>query len=274
MARLRLTRRRVLGCCGGLLAAGTIDAFVVEPRWLSITHRAVSVPGLPSGLDGLRIAHLSDLHLSELGSIHERVVAELGRFSPDLTAITGDSVEQPEALPALRAWSSEVGRVSGVVLATPGNWEHWGSVPREDLAAAYAAGGARLLVNEAISSAGLQIVGVDDSCSGNADPRAAMGRLQGDAATRVVLTHAPGVFDELDASLPRFALGLAGHTHGGQLCALGKSVFVPPGSGRFVEGLYECSHGPIAVSRGVGMSVIGARLTCRPELVLVTLHRA
>jgi predicted MPP superfamily phosphohydrolase len=41
-----------------------------------------------------------------------------------------------------------------------------------------------------------------------------------------------------------------------------------------VEGLYECSHGPIAVSRGVGMSVIGARLTCRPELVLVTLHRA
>jgi uncharacterized protein len=274
VARLRLTRRRVLGCCGGLLAAGTIDAFVVEPRWLSITHRAVSVPGLPSGLDGLRIAHLSDLHLSELGYVHERVVAELERFSPELTAVTGDSVEGVEALAVLRGFVHDVGRVSGEVLATPGNWEHWGSVPLEDLAAAYADGGARLLVNEATHAAGLVVVGIDDACSGNADPRAATQRIRVDPASTLVLTHAPGLFDELDASLPRFALGLAGHTHGGQLCALGKSVFVPPGSGRFVEGLYETPLGPIAVSRGVGMSVVGARLTCRPELVLLTLHRA
>jgi uncharacterized protein len=274
VARLRLTRRRVLGCCGGLLAAGTFDAFVVEPRWLSVTRRAISIPGLPASLDGLRIAHLSDLHLSELGSIHERVVSELERFSPELTAITGDSVEGVEALPVLRELAREVRRVSGEVLATPGNWEHWGSVPVEDLAAAYADGGARLLVNEATHAAGLVVVGIDDSCSGNADARAATQRVRVDPASSLVLTHAPGLFDELDASLPRFALGLAGHTHGGQICALGESVFVPPGSGRFVEGLYETALGPIAVSRGIGMSVIGARLTCRPELVLLTLHRA
>jgi hypothetical protein len=128
------------------------------------------------------------------------------------------------------------------------------------------------LVNQCTEKEGLELVAIDDFCSGHSDARAAFaGARKG--TTRVVLTHAPGIFDTLPAGLTPFALGLAGHTHGGQLCALGKSVWLPPGSGGYVEGQYQTPNGPIVVSRGIGMSMVAARLTCRPQLVLITLDR-
>ena len=263
-------RRVFLGCCGAVAAALAVDAIFVEPSWLSITERDVEVPGLDRALSGLRVAHLSDLHLSALGGIHDVVASAVKAFDPQIVAITGDAVEETGALAVLQTFCRALSGPGREVLAVPGNWERWGRVAIGGLGDAYRRVGARLLVNEAARAAGAVVVGVDDGCTENHDVARSFRDARGAAA--LLLTHAPGILDRLPPETPRFGLALAGHTHGGQITALGHAVWTPPGSGRFVEGMYETAKGPLYVSRGIGTSVIAARLTCRPELVLLRLR--
>src|SRR5262249_33653054 len=79
---------------GGLLLYG----YTVGRRELVIPRPRVPVRGLPSSFDGLRIVHVSDLHigqhldLAELGEHVRRVNA----LEPDLVCVTGDLVDRPD----------------------------------------------------------------------------------------------------------------------------------------------------------------------------------
>jgi uncharacterized protein len=266
----RITRRQMLrglGCCA--IGAAGVDAVGCEPRWLEVTHHDVPVPGLATALHGYRVAQLSDLHLSSLGHLHDRLLEELRAIAPQLIALTGDVIEDRLALPVAASLCDALARITPRVLATLGNWEHWGEVPLGDLAATYARTGALLVDNERVRlDPGLDVIAVGDACSGHADEHRALDGLTG-AGTRLLLTHAPEVLDRLPASA-RIALGLAGHTHGGQVRA-GGALWVPPGSGRFRAGMYETAAGPAYVSRGIGTSVLGVRFLCRPELAVFRL---
>jgi predicted MPP superfamily phosphohydrolase len=271
----RVDRRkflRVAGCCAVGLTA--LDTFVVEPSWLEVVERDFLLPGLPKSLHGFRIAHLSDVHLHRLGRLHDSLFAAIQRIDPQLVVLTGDSIESPQALGVLEDLCRALAKSGREVIATAGNWEHWGNVDVTDLAKAYARSGARLLGNESIlSKNGIAIIGTDDYCSGHDDLVAAL-RNATSGPFRLFITHAPGIFDKLPPGAPSFDMGLAGHTHGGQVRAFGAPVWVPPGSGRFTAGLYETAQGRIYVSRGIGTSVISARFTCRPELPIFRLISA
>jgi hypothetical protein len=276
MSAGRVGRRRVIAafaCCGA--AAVGVDALLIEPRLLEVTRRDVPVSGLPSGLEGLTIAHLTDLHLSSIGTVEEKLLAAVRKHDVNVIAITGDAVESALALPVLAELTAELGRAGGAeIVATMGNWEHWGDVPFETLAATYARSNAKLLGNQGmVLSAGIVTVGTDDHCSGFDDLAAALRATPETVAPRILLTHAPGHIDAPPAGVPPFALCLAGHTHGGQLRP-GFTVWTPPGSGRFVAGAYETPAGPAYVSRGIGTSVLAARLLARPELPIFRLVRA
>src|ERR671926_1181635 len=51
-------------------------ARVLPPPHVALTHYEVVVPGLPPGLEGLRVLHVSDLHLHAAGSRGDRTGAE------------------------------------------------------------------------------------------------------------------------------------------------------------------------------------------------------
>lgn len=260
----RLGRRALLA---GSLGAASAYALGIEPAWLDVRAVDIPAPNLPRALAGYRIAQLTDLHLTRLGRLHEAVLAALRAQAPQLVVITGDAIDDPAHLPVLAELCREVAAAARCpLLATLGNWEHWGGVGREALGQAYARAGARLLGDESLAlDAGLAVIATDDACSGHAQPEVALRALPR-AEARLFLSHAPAFFDDLPAQAPRFHLGLAGHTHGGQITALGQALWVPPGSGRFTAGLYATAKGPLYVSRGLGTSVIPARLAARPEL--------
>lgn len=260
----RLGRRALLA---GSLGAVSAYALGIEPAWLDVGTHDIAVPGLSRALAGYRIAQLTDLHLTRLGRLHDAVLSALRAQAPQLVVITGDAIDDAVRLPVLAELCREIAAAARCpLLATLGNWEHWGGVGREALDQAYARAGARLLGDESmLLDAGLVVIATDDACSGHAQPEIAL-RAVPRAEARLFLSHAPGLFDDLPLRAPRFHLGLAGHTHGGQITALGKAVWVPPGSGRFTAGLYATAKGPLYVSRGLGTSVIPARLAARPEL--------
>lgn len=238
-----------------------------------MTEHDVPVPGLPGSLEGLRVAQLSDLHLASLGHIHDRVVGEIRSRDPQLVVLTGDAIEEAASLGALKELCRALAGPGRTLLATRGNWEHWGEVPFGDLRAAYTAVGATLLGDESLAvGEGLVVVATDDGCTGHARPAAAFKDPPAGAA-RLLLTHAPGILDEMTPSW-RYDLALCGHTHGGQATALGYPIWTPPGSGRFVAGPYTTPGGAAYVSRGIGTSILPVRFASRPELPFFRLARA
>ena len=87
-----------------LVALALLAYGLFEAGWLRTRVLEVEIEGLPQGLDGLRIAHLSDFHLGapSRGRIAtERAVAWVAERQPDLVCITGDLVSHPRGLPLL-----------------------------------------------------------------------------------------------------------------------------------------------------------------------------
>lgn len=66
----------------------------IEPKLLATPQLTISLPQLPSSFDGVRIAHLSDLHIHAHADerFFKRIADTIKRESPDLILITGDFI--------------------------------------------------------------------------------------------------------------------------------------------------------------------------------------
>jgi uncharacterized protein len=275
----RLSRRAFLGLgvAAGTAAAGVaVQGVVIEPRWLEVPRFQVPIAGLPEELEGYTIAHITDLHLRRMGLIHDTILDVLREQRPDLLVLTGDIVEDMDGLDVVERFGrllvEQLG--PGRIVATLGNWEHLtGGLP-EAVGAVYERLGIPLLVNaHRLLARGIVVIGVDDQTRGKPDIAAAIEGLPR-AAARILLTHSPALFDRWPGLASPFDIGLAGHTHGGQIRLFSRAPVLPSGSGRFVAGFYDAPGGRVYVSRGIGTSMLPVRFMCRPELPLFELSRA
>ena len=237
----------------------------VEPRWIEVTYWSRNV-GLPGKT--IKLAQLSDLHISEMGPTEHKTLEHLKILQPHIILLSGDVIDHQDSLPALKNFLSHL--PPSIKVAVLGNWEHWSGVDLKALAALYAENNVLLLVNRCISlsSQGLRlsIAGFDDYTAGQPDVDQAF-RGCGKDEPIIVAEHSPGLFEETPPTeMPKPAFSLAGHTHGGQLAIGNKAIFTPPGSGRFVSGWYTTLWGDLYVSKGVGTSILPIRIGARPEI--------
>ncbi|HEX8451699.1 MAG TPA: metallophosphoesterase [Longimicrobium sp.] len=278
-----MNRRRFLGAAAALGAAALgVDAAWWEPRSLEVTRHSLSLPPRHASL---RFVQITDLHLRGIGSIHRRIATETARARPDFALLTGDSVDQEDALPTLDAFLALLDpRLPKYAIL--GNWEHWSGVDLRALAAVYERHNARLLVNESIvhphTTGPVGITGLDDLV-GAPDLRAAL-RGVDPALVRILLAHSPAYRDTVAAhantagaipidpvDVAGIRLMLSGHTHGGQVTVGGWAPLVPPGTGRYVRGWFRGDGAPpLYVSRGIGTSVLPIRFGATPELTVFT----
>lgn len=275
MPRL-LSRRRFLGAAAGVVAAaGLGDSFLREPTAIDVTRHDLPVPGLDPRLAGLRLACVTDVHLSNGPSGAARAaLATLARERPDVVVLVGDICNQRSDLADLAVWSRDA-RGTLATFATLGNWEHDAWIDRVTAERVYGGVGVELLYNSSTrvlrGGAELTIVGIDDPVVGTPDVAAAVHGI--DAADPAIwIVHAPGYVDTLPGDrFPRPAAILTGHTHGGQIRLPFYTPYTPSGSGRFVAGWYRDTLAPMYVSRGIGTVTIPARFCCLPELPIFTL---
>jgi predicted MPP superfamily phosphohydrolase len=269
-----MNRRRFIGVAGAA-AAGAVatEGLLLAPRRLDVTHHRLesatsggsrTVPAAePSAV---RVAVLTDLHLREVSTLHERIAAEIAAADVDLVVLVGDSIDRADRLPVLADFLALL-PPGPVRLATLGNWEYWSGVDLGGLRRAYAAGDTRLLVNEGAEvRPGVVVFGADDSLAGAPD----LSRVPGDGGGVLLLAHCPDFRDRIPRRVAgRIRAMIAGHTHGGQI-AIGRwAPFRPPGSGRYVSGWYRDGAVDLFVSRGLGTSVVPVRLGATPELAVV-----
>lgn len=266
------SRRRFLAWAGAGLASAALAGYpFLETAWLEVESLDVAVAGLARGLDGTRIAQVSDIHFGPYAdeSDGERIVAAVMAQKPDLIALTGDFISR-------RAAARAIGSLSGLraplgVFAVFGNHDHWegARVVAEQLDRI----GVRLLVNESAPvDGGLWLAGLDDAWSGRPDLDAALRGIP-EGRPRVLLAHEPDVADWIGPR--RVDLQLSGHTHAGQVWIPGYGPAVLPYLGRkYPRGRYRVGATELYVNRGYGLIALPVRFNCRPELTILRLRAA
>ena len=258
------------------------------PQMLTLS---VPLANLPTALDGLRIAHLSDLHSNCFGPRQERLLAQVRTAAPDLIVFTGDLVDE-----RVRSLEGCLALMQGLVRIAPtyyvqGNHEQrlepgQLAVLLEKLQKA----GVRCLDNAALSltardgTAWLLCGAAPVSCrtARNTDSHAQA--MEGNLRTlaqalprpdgfRLLLSHHPLCC----ASMARdgYDLVLCGHTHGGQcrLPILGPLTLPGASDRAYVKGLYSVGKTTLYVSSGLGNSHLPLRTFNRVSWTLLTLRR-
>jgi predicted MPP superfamily phosphohydrolase len=241
---------------------------------VEIERHDVSIPAL-GDVPPLTIAFASDFHAGPTTPrpLLYRAAAALAELRADLLLLGGDFVSlrasyAREIIRLLAGVPAPLGRYTVL-----GNHDHWAGVAKID--AELAAGGITLLTNRharlSVPYQAVSVCGLDDHTSG--EPHAA-GALDGAAAVRLLLMHAPsGLLDIGDRA---FSVALCGHTHGGQIALPGgRPLVVPHGalSRRHLAGRYDLERGrTLLVSRGVGCSTLPFRWNSPSSILSVTLR--
>jgi predicted MPP superfamily phosphohydrolase len=240
----------------------------------------LELPGLPAELDGVRIAHLSDLHLGVpspgLGAAWQ-AVAWVRELRPDLVAISGDLLTHPRGEPTLRRLARALPQPAFAVLgnhdiALSRDPQARASNLRELEPVAMLRDEGRLVE---LRGRRVWIAGADPRLAVRGRPRRDPNRLAaapGAAAFSVLLCHYPRVLDWLEPG--RFDLVLAGHMHDGQIALPypgGKLRFAHLRA-RYTSGVYRSPAATMHVSAGLGTTFVPLRFAARPEATELVLR--
>lgn len=250
---------------------------------LEVTHYTISMRGLPSGLDGIRIAHISDFHVGDGAwgpAAAAHAVEAIERENPDIVVNTGDYMQWEPPVhrvvdtvaPFVRSEDASWVRPTFSIL---GNHDYYaGDEAVEELSFHLGQLGVTMLINRGAcwtrEGAELSIVGLTQE---EGDLEAGIDVLLGASRPRIALLHRPDLIEHL----PRGAadLVLAGHTHGGQMVIPGFKMlitrkFAHTGYG---DGFYFVNGMLMFINRGLGTTGLPLRYNARPEVSILRLTR-
>ena len=239
---------------------------------------------LPAGFDGCRILVLSDLHGAEFGDGNADLFQTAADQTPDYIFFLGDLEDKYRGPEPGYAESVAAGLAAiAPTYYVTGNHE-WaiGDVP--ELKERLAAQGVTVLSNRFVTlernGDTVVLAGIDDP-NGYADqkpPETLASEIYAACGDPfwMLLAHRNDRFAE-QYSLLGADLVLSGHGHGGiirlpftdGLLSTNRTLFPS-----YTAGLYEANGSALFVTRGLGNSGPSFRLFNRPEVAVVTLHRA
>jgi uncharacterized protein len=294
--------RTAVYLAGGLPFLAVVYGATVGRLRYRVVPVEVPIMDLPPQLDGLRIVHLSDIHMGDFmpRTALRRAVDLINAVQPDLAVLTGDLITTEhdpleDAIAELSRLRAPLG-----VWACHGNHERWAGMEAQ-AQALFAREGMHVLRQQCVElswfGGRVNLIGVDDQRE-RALPGEPSSLLHSIAVLvrrdipNILLSHNPDTFPR--AAALGIELSLAGHTHGGQIrFKLGNrqwsaaSLITP-----FAAGLYRLPCGPTAhlareettevsrkwaflyVNPGLGTFALPLRLGMPPEITVLTLRAA
>jgi uncharacterized protein len=297
-----ITRRRFLkGAAGTIAAISAVPAYAtgVETMRLVVTAYQVTPPNWPRNLQ-LKLAVVADIHACQPWMTPSRIahIAEVtNSLGADAIVLLGDYVAGHHWVTGQvdsAAWSTPLARLKAPlgVYSVLGNHDWW------DDRTAQRTGKGPIIAQRALEAVGIPVLhnqsirlekqGKPFWLAGLGDQMALLRRHSGgsprrrgvddlpatlaqvtDNAPVVLLAHEPDIFPQVP---DRVAITLSGHTHGGQIRAMGWSPVVPSRYGnRYSYGHVVDDTRHLLVSGGLGCSIAPVRLGLPPEIVLLEL---
>ncbi len=265
---LRQRRRLAISAVVAAVTAWCVgvDAFVIEPHWLEITHIEIPTDKIEAPIT---IALLADIQTDKVTDWERDVLARVVAEDPDLVLFAGDYVqhdnqyEYEKTITRLNAVIRESGLDPPLgIVAVQGNVDHkgWQRI-FEDTGAVIS--NERMVLD--LGPVTITALSLSEAFDGaEIDPADDF---------HIVIGHAP----DFALEEPPADLMLAGHTHGGQvrLPFLGPIFTLSRVPRAWAAGVTEVGPGStLIVSRGIGMERDDAprlRFLCRPEVVIIDL---
>ncbi|HKD99727.1 MAG TPA: hypothetical protein VKE69_01855 [Planctomycetota bacterium] len=262
-----------------LLAAAMLT---VEPNRLEVRRETIELATLPTGAS-IRIAHLSDVQTIGICERDREAARAVAAFDPDFSVLTGDLVggrPMPTVVSGMRAWLSGLAGAHGVFVVNGDSDADFeplvADLPRVTWLCDRG-------VDLDVRGARLHVAGLDHRLPH--DAAAALARAPS-GATRILLAHSPDSF--VEGSGWDAELGLAGHTHGGQVQLPGfGAIWTATAIGRRYDrgvfrGMRARTDFPwrvdvLSICGGLGMEggfAPRVRLLCPPQVLLLTLVAA
>lgn len=274
--------------------AGVFYGLVHGWRHFNVVRVPLRLAKLPAAFDGLRIVHISDMHLGsfrENTAVVRRGVELINAQQPDLVLFTGDLVNNfadevdpwLETLAELRATFGKYAVLGNHDYGDYSRWEDDAAKQAnlDRLQAHYQTMGFRVLMDEHVpvekdgerfSLIGVQNWGTRFQQYGNL-AKATAGTDP--AQFRVLMSHDPTHWDA-QVRAAGIDLMLAGHTHGAQFGITVNGHTYSPAQWVYRQwaGLYEHEGLRLYVNRGFGFIGFPGRVGMPPEITVLELTRA
>ena len=252
---------------------------------LELNSHTLKSTDLPDGFDGFRIAHISDLHNTQIGDNNKKLLEMIEKSRPDMIALTGDLIDARNTDVRVALDFAENALKIAPCYFVPGNHEarvaeydklkkgllDLGVVVLEDAAVEIERDGEKITV-----------IGANDPSSGtdymySTEERTMQSFLKDykdkDSDFTLLLSHRPELFNVYTKN--NIDLVLTGHAHGGQVRLPFLGGLFAPDQGFLPDydtGKYSKGDTTMIVSRGIGNSVFPVRFNNRPEVVLIELE--
>ena len=286
----------VVGLLAGFLPFFVIIYAIFKALYrFKVHHLHIESTLVHTSFKGLRIVHISDLHLGSFNfryHILERAVQLINQLEPDLIVFTGDLVNNFAW--ELKGWGNVLGKLEAKLgkYAVLGNHDYgdYSSWETEELKKSnfesikyfYKKINFNLLLNESdkIIKDGVEIAIIGVENWGN-PPFKKYGDLSKAIAPvetipfKILLSHDPTHWPEEVVDHTDICLTLSGHTHGMQAGVNLKNKQWSPIKYKYKHwaGLHKEGNQYLNVNRGLGWLGFPGRLGMRPEITCIDINR-
>jgi len=264
-------RKTVLIILLVLIAAFLIDGIICNTT-LTVSYHTYDY----GTQESIRIVQLSDLHNASFGKDNSRLLEKVKSLDPDLIVLTGDLIDSTRAKTSVALeLSADLVQIAPVYFVS-GNHEAW-MEGYEKFEKDLMQTGVTVLKNESrqleINGTTINMAGIEDPyflMNKNSSIENELSKIPASDGLNILLSHRPEYFDAYAQS--GYDIVLTGHAHGGQIRLPLIGGMYAPDQGLFPEydaGVYESGDMNMAVSRGLGNSVLPLRINNPAEIVVM-----
>ena len=267
----------------GIVVMALIIFVIVENRLYDVTRFSLKAKGLPQSFDGVKIAHLSDLHLKSSQGYDYKIISLTRELEPDYIFLTGDLITRNQTeLKKQKEFIKYLSEIAPVYFVF-GNHENDAEeeVQKELLTFPFTVLNNKYVILER-GSYSVCLYGANISSKyylgENFDykniPYLSKNELteligEKNNAFSILLSHNPNflkTYSEWGADMV-----FSGHIHGGAIRLFGKGLFSPERKlfPTYTDGVYKSGGTQMVISRGLGKF----RLFNHREVILCTLTR-
>ncbi len=258
-----------------------------------VVRETIKLSKLPASLSGLKVVHISDLHLGSFANNYADVqkgINLINELNPDIVFFTGDLVNNYASEThgwedVLSSIKSKYGKFSILGNHDYGDYVPWSSVEEkrknlDEIILFHKKIGFNLLLNSNepihINGSTIRIVGVENWGLGGfakyGNIETSLKNTQNDEF-KILLSHDPSHWEAEVIPKSNIDLTLSGHTHGMQFgIRLGKFKYSPV-QHRYKQwsGLYSQNEHYLYVNKGFGFIGFPGRVGMPPEITLLEL---
>ena len=257
----------------GIIVAFLLYIRFIGPLGFKVKEYGLYYDNLPESFNGLKIAHLSDIHYGTVGKDKlKKIVDEVNVMKPDIVVFTGDLYDEftnltddnkRELIEILGSIETKLGKY-----AVSGNHDYSYEGYQELIEKCgftYLYNNSKLIYND--GNIPIEIFGYPSKRKDEPDYS-----IELSDNFKIGLIHEP---DEIDNLIDKnYNLVLAGHSHNGQvrLPFIG-AIVTPDGSKKYYDEYYKVSNTDLYISSGLGESEYKLRFFNHPSFNFYRIYK-